>query len=611
MSSDPAPQDHPPLRARTHDPWAALSVGLFLFALLLGTELATSGRDRPTLGTDGLIYHLAIPALWRQEGLLAPLDLVFHDHAAEHAPMATQLAQAALMRVAGDDALSWLVQPTCLLLLALLALRSARLLGLGRALSFQLAAWLVLFPPFQHSAQLPNNELALTLGAALALYAALLARRRPRPALWLGALGLWLLLGVKTVGVIYAPVALLLLTPAARARWRAGARGEVLAATALAASGAWSFLLTAWRCGGNPLYPATVLGLPGLYDPRGFVTHGWSPSVLARMLWDHPHPWALRAPFALALWGGSLAGLWALRGQRAGGPAARCARRRLIPLAFVAGGVLIFFWRVPFWQEHRLLFPIYYALWPGLAAGLAQLSRGPRGRPGLRRLLPSLGLGLALALTIRFEVWQGAWMWLALALALPFAPWPRRWLQLAALSAAVVLPLSLALSLPELRARRIAAREEAYPRFYGPRGEGWLVVEALSAEGRVVAYAGSPLIYPLFGSLLQNRVVYARTSPVDRPTPIEVGSVSDVYIDLARARRRGADEAFWLAELERRGVQLLFLDGDRARGGVDFELGVARRHPERFKPRFARGGVYVFEVLSRAADAERSRGGGS
>jgi len=44
-------------------------------------------RAIPSLSTDGLIYHLTIPAFWRQEGFLHTVDLPFHDGAAEHSPL--------------------------------------------------------------------------------------------------------------------------------------------------------------------------------------------------------------------------------------------------------------------------------------------------------------------------------------------------------------------------------------------------------------------------------------------------------------------------------------------------------------------------------------------
>src|SRR5688572_19152434 len=113
-----------------------LALAGLLLALMVWGRTLWEMRHLPPLGTDSLVYHLTIPAKWLHEGFLAPLDLPFHDGAAEHAPVLTQAIFHGMMRLTGDDSLTALVQPAFLLVLAALFYASARLLGAGKPAAF-------------------------------------------------------------------------------------------------------------------------------------------------------------------------------------------------------------------------------------------------------------------------------------------------------------------------------------------------------------------------------------------------------------------------------------------------------------------------------------------
>ena len=110
-------------------PGTTLPRAALLLALIIPGYLLWSMRHLPALGTDSLIYHLTIPATWLQEGFLSPVDLPFHDSAAEHSPLLSQVLNYLLMALTGDDGLAWLVQPAALLLTAWLFFTSARLMA--------------------------------------------------------------------------------------------------------------------------------------------------------------------------------------------------------------------------------------------------------------------------------------------------------------------------------------------------------------------------------------------------------------------------------------------------------------------------------------------------
>jgi hypothetical protein len=663
---------------------AALFLALGVFGRMLWDILLL-----PALGTDSLIYHLAIPAIWLKQGLLSAVDLPFHDGAAEHSPMLSQIINYLLMRLTGDDGLTWLVQGAFLAAAWWAFFASARLMGLGRGAAALLTALLVLFPPFAASAQVVNNELVLTCGLALFALGLLMMRVRPGAGLLFGAGGMAVMLASKHVGIIYAAAALPLAIPeiwrlcqgqrpwtpleqhhdipaAGRAqpgcrdvvqngcrgpapadvqprasgpgpaseqrpdvqpgcrdvvqngcRGAAPARGgrrrllpwAALSAALVLAGGAFYF--RNWLAHGNPLFPARVslLGrtiFPGLYDQSVLVSHGWSPAVLWRMLADGGGLFGPPLVFGVLLWLGAAALpiLSLLRyGRRAPWP--RLAAGTVFPVI----ASLLFFALVPFWGEHRLLFPVYYALWLGAAGTLALVARMKGGAGGL-----AVKLGLAAALLAvlwSLGLWLAGWFWLCLAAAAALAFAFRRWrragkywpvLPVAACLAALLLgPVWY----PAYRAAREEKRDKLCPRYYGAQGRAWQLVNRLSASpgGLTVAYSGSPLVFPLFGARLQNRVVYVPLSPEDRPSPVALQPGDSLYLRLARARREKFDESYWLAGLRDRRVDLLLLVDDPKTGGVVSEAGAVLARPEVFKLEFAQENVRVFRVRRPEAPA--------
>ena len=51
-----------------------------LLALVVLALIVWSIRSLPPLATDGLIYHLSVPAFWLQDGFLSRLDFPFQDN---------------------------------------------------------------------------------------------------------------------------------------------------------------------------------------------------------------------------------------------------------------------------------------------------------------------------------------------------------------------------------------------------------------------------------------------------------------------------------------------------------------------------------------------------
>ncbi|MCO5171576.1 MAG: hypothetical protein M9894_35180 [Planctomycetes bacterium] len=588
------------------------------FALAGVAALLAHLRHTPVLGTDALLYHLPMAVWWLQAGWLTPVDLPFHGGGIEHGPALSQTLQLLLLRLAGDDGLVWLLQPACLLLLVVVFLRSARLVGASRPVAAGLGGLLALCPPFFVNAQLQQADLLLCLGGALALHGALCLRRRPAPGLVLVGLGLGVALATKGTATLtaaaLAPFVVAGLAPHLRdpAR-RRRLLGPGLAGLTLLVLGS-GFLLRTWALHGNPLWPGRVrvLGVTlfeGLYDFSGFLDHGWSPGAMAAILVDGPEQHALAPPWSLLLWLGwaaACAGL-ALRpvGWRRG------PGRALLPLGFPLLNFVLLFGLVPgAWEEPRYHLGTFYGLWLAAARGAACVARVDRRAAGA-----ALGLVAPAFLALELTT-AGAWFegWVALAAlgaaaaaALAWRPTAqaraRRSAATTLLAVGAVAALSAPAWYPGYRAARDAARDRQRAAVWGPHGEAWARLDALGQERPlVVAYAGTPLVYPLFGPRLDNRVVYLRLSPDDREAPLVFGrpprppGIHVMPLRVAEQRRARVDDARWLAQLDAERVDVLVLADVPLRGGADPERGLVARHPSRFRPLWEGDGVTLLEV---------------
>lgn len=567
----------------------------------------------PALGTDAMIYHLTLPAQWLQYGLLADVDLPFHDAAAEHSPMLTQIISYLLMRLAGDDGLNWLLQPLLLAAALRLFYRSARLLEAPRPTALLLTAVVGSYGPFVLSSPMANNDMALLCGASLLLYGLVLGGRRPAAGLIWGAAGMALMLATKFIGVIYAAAGALLLlpvlvaslrpgiSPAGNSRGGAAARrgllrrlGPILASAVIVAAGSF-FLLRNWAIYGNPLYPSTVrLGgqalFGGLYEGSVLVNHGFAPAALMDLFLYGQNQFSPRPPFSVVMLASTAVCLVLPLLSRRDRRWSFFAPTAAFPL--VAG--LLFLAVTPFWQQHRLLYPVYYAMLLAVARACGPWLRASGSVP---RLHPAAAAAFDLLLAMVL-VWQmyllgwcwEVWFWLCLMAAVVVGNlrWPRRpWRRVclpAAGAAALLALLGSPLWYPAYAEHRRAIRGPTYASYYGHLGAAWALVDRESrTRPRTVAYSSSAMVYPLFGPRLANRVFYVPLSPQDRPQPVSLSAADSLYRRLALQRRACVDELYWLQGLRRRQVDLLCLVDDPGLGGVQAELQIIGRHPELFQ----------------------------
>jgi hypothetical protein len=591
----------------------------FLSVICCSVSLATYlfnlwvSRLVPSLSADSLIYHLAIPAFWTQRGWLQTVDLPFHDGAAEHSPLFTESIIYGLMKLTGNDDLAFLIQPAFFLLTVALFQRSARLIGLTIVAARFLTAFVLLFSPFFHSSLIVNSELVMTCGVAAFCQGMLLTRARRESGCYVAAAGIALTLASKTVGVIYGSLGLVILIGWLIAA-RRGAKDEaqpfpwrrmIAISAALVLCGLVFHFRNLWEHG-NPLYPAElrILGLPllpGRYDASVLSNHGWSPAAFRKMLLYDTESYAMSKQFGIVFWLAMLVplGLLLLR---------RLTSADLLPailfVCYPLASVLVYFAVVPFWSEHRLLFPVYYLLWGGLGWSLYLLSREmAKNRPELVAVVVGLPLVAYAGVFLFYDEVPLLLLAAAGAVGVVLANYPRllewHWERPGMLPAvvAIVLAASSPWWYPDLARERARGRSSAYSQMYGPQGAAWNRIKELTAEKpATIAYSGSPLIYPLFGDRHANRVVYLPIHPQDQPSPVTLTNSPTIYQQLARQRRAQADEQYWLEQLKARQVDYLLLVHDPKLEGVASERTFATHNPGLLKLIFAQSGVWIYAV---------------
>jgi hypothetical protein len=263
--------------------WAASLLVLAAFARAL-----IRNRDVPPgwFNYDDTSYHLTAVATWNVHHDLRMPRFTFGDPRTAFYPFGSELLAWELTTPfgGGDFAARWVELPFALLTLFGTAL-VARRLGAGDSTLLAPLLYATVGEVWPTMAMTAGNDQALAFAALATVHGALWLRKRPRvgTAVYSGA-GLGLLLATKYLGVIYAPLLVVLVVLAvATARrghaWRR--RVAALAAVAMAAAmvGGYAYLRN-WVTTGNPLFPVSLRiggwALPGWADvtPAAWSTGG-------------------------------------------------------------------------------------------------------------------------------------------------------------------------------------------------------------------------------------------------------------------------------------------------------------------------------------------------
>ncbi len=574
--------------AAPHEVWSIADVALgCAIAAALALRL-WAGLHKSVFLYDTLSYHLHAPVTWLRDRRLEIVPAVFGDPAPAYAPSNVELWFLFLLAPLGSDYLAGSGQIPFAALAVLAVAATVREAGGRReaALAAGLAFFLV--PEIWQQAPTAMTDLGMAALLLASLPFALRLRRAPATGDCLTcAAALGLALGAKYVGaLLVVPFATAAALAAVRHR-RPGLRDLVVIGVVLLATGGFWYARNAIVTG-NPFYPVSAPGLPGLYGRA------------AMRAWDYHLPVgdlrALGRMLAAAGIGFSVAGTLSL--LRARPP---------IELALAAALGALFWIAVPY-QESRFLFaafgiaaialgraaarPPAWLGWGALAVALSgELLEFPT--PERLALVPIGLLGAALAV-----VWR----------RLP--PSVRRPTAVAGtLTLLVAGAAALAVGLGHYR-----ARDPGYA--LGDEIDGawsWLGTHVQQAS---VAYAGANLAFPLSGRNLSNRVTYVNVAggPGDllhdfgrRAGPAKDDTGSGASSAEPAPYRDGADFATWMRNLRAANTDVLFVAAMYPivrRGiaaddeGFPLERAWADAHPAVFSLRYASPAARIYGMAS-------------
>ncbi len=480
--------------------------------LVLVAFLRTAQRYRHVapghFSFDDTSYHLTAVGTWAMHGDLRMPRFTYGDPRTSFYPFASELLAWELTTpfAGGDFAARWVELPFALLTLMGIAL-VARRSGAGESALLAPLFYATVSEAWPAMALTAGNDHALAFAAVATVHGASLLRERPRvgAGLYAGA-GLGLLLATKYLGVIYAPLLVVLVVlavavPRRDEAWRARAAALLAVAGSAAVVGGYAYLRNGVTTG-NPLYPVSLhLGpwsLPGWVDV--------APAAWSRVADAGFHPW--RFPWQAGQMFGRLFRFTLLPASLVAPIAALwlAPRRRRVPLAWLfAMPLFIYVQFVLLVEDHR---GVRYLL-PGIAFAAVALAWLVSRLPPPWRGVVAVLLGAAAVApwvearsdTVLFVPVAAAGAWL---LTRPSARRPSR--SVAALTLATLGALALVVAAPG------AMRKYEQHRFDNLRA-GDALERLTGGEPARVAYAGWNQPYLFFGRRLRNAVYMPPVAP--------------------------------------------------------------------------------------------------
>lgn len=556
------------------------------------------------VGTDALNYHLPLPAHWLKDGALTLVYGMFLDPQLSYTPIAGELFFAWWMAPFGNDVLVRFGQMPFLVGAMLAVYTLWRRWNLSPPLALACAGLLLLYRPFLREIVIPNNDIMLATWLLV-----FLCQWQRLDAGWQGwarcGLALGLLAGTKVLGLLFAAPCLVLLAATAfgqRKELHIARAAFALVAAALLVGG-FTYLRN-WFLTGNPFYPALVkLGgftvFDGMMDSDAMAATNQNWQTLKSFLFT-------RGTFGM---GTKTAWIWAATALAA--PLGWLAGRRngaqplWIWFALVAGYTIVV-WKTPF-QDERYLFPVYgvgliFLGWwislldrerrrwiAALVLGVVAICFGSEsilkgtGVPGLVAIAACIA-ALELAMFVTADLTRRANRYVCLGLIV------------AGVFAVLYLWPSFTRTYQEIKFLR-------FPHIYPSQGPTWVWIDQQTRkEGARIAYAGSPLSYPLFGGDLQNDVGYVPVQKqesrawhdLEWPADVEMRSHAEIHRVALEAARGRPDFDAWAGRILQRGCRFLVVIPDVDKDPVEARW--AREHPELFRKAFENGPVTVYEV---------------
>ncbi len=475
-------------------------------------------RYLPPRGTDALIYHLVKPAHWLQEGHLSLMPLPFADPNVPYGPIHGELFLAWLMVPFGQEMVARFGQMPFLAMMMVAQYTLWRRWSLSTSLAMACAGLTLVFRPFLREIVVPNNDLMIACWCVA--FVSFWQRFENDWRSWARCgVVLGLLAGTKVLGLIYlAPAILLLAFKAWMLRRSVPIREQAVGWVALVCVsvgvGGFQYFRN-WAETGNPLYPAVVkIGgatiFHGVLDSDGMAAAHHSFTAAFGFLFSDTDTFSM---------GGRTKWIWAM-----GGLAALLAavlrwkdRNQTVEVVVIwlmmAISYVLFIWKVPY-LDVRLIFPVFIVglvLLGWLLRWLGAVSHAAIPAVVLAGSFVCFATESIQIRTIVLYTLIGAPLLLAMVrVALQLARVRTvRWSRvLPFLMIALLLLLTVSVCGPFVE-RYQAMKYRAFPVVWPRHAEAWIWLnEQTQREGAVIAYTGSPHIYPLFGQELQNSLIY-------------------------------------------------------------------------------------------------------
>jgi hypothetical protein len=556
-------------------------------------------RTTPALATDALIYHLALPARWIQDGRISAIPLWFHNPANSYSPLHASCLFAWWMLPMGNDVLARFGQMPFLLLCGLCIYRLLRRAAAAPFVAAAAATACCVSRPFVAEALQTKDDVILTAYLLAAVVALTDEETVPLRAAVRAGLSVGLLLATKYTAVLSLPVLVLLM--AYRLRRRSWNRAWLWALPPLLVlAGPWyvrNLIMT-----GNPIFPIEVrLGSLTLLQGIFATTVAPADRSLRSLLNVLVGSSRFTLPLSLML---VVAAAWALGWV--------VLRRRwrdpTIPACLVGPLLLVIvFYLISPFREVRFLFPAIALMFAAAGISLGQLPGAPWARwlaagaimavsvatSAPRLILKDavvLGGGIAAVLLAGAFIWR---RWLA----------ARRDIQLAATG--LLVSAVAAWTYVEWGVYVERCRLDygfLWAQAYGANGLGpawdWIVRHASPDE--TIAYTGTPMIYPLMGFDLNRRAVYIPVQPgIDNfahlPHIARALAGGEIISHTIETYRGNPDRAWWLAGLSKSGVRYLLVTSPSDR--PEIELHWAQTDPN-LRRVFRSGSTSVYAVGS-------------
>lgn len=579
----------------------------YLAIVVVLLVLATRALSRPPMVYDDLYYHLGYPADWLKTGRL---DNPYHPWGGPFAPyygLSFELLYFWLLAPLQSDVLAKVAQLPALVLLCVAVYAVARGVGARRQVAV-LAALIPWSNPTLVTQGFFNVNSDLWAACMLLVSMALtrVLYRQGSVSVIPASVAVGLFLGSRSYSSVFAPVPFALLVAAIVGRWLAMRQEGVprlwgklaldlgLALGIVFVSGGFWYARNLLLIG-NPLQPSIGSVVLELSDDA--VGEGVSYSLVG---------------FLFSIRDQGVVMPVALLGFLIVGFAVALRERRHdmglfgVRLAVLAAPLALFglFYLIPPWVRYeRFLMIAVVAAYPSVALVLSKC--------GERWISPALllagsvllavyplyisvnhvaaGLGTPSTLGLSALFILASVGVIALCLLPPMVPRPRLRVVLGGTTAMIVL-----FSITSLAVATRDYRYEAWESYVdGSIGDGWRWIEGASAErGTVIAYTGSNLPYPLYGSRYQNPVLAV---PLD-------GDTSATHYGFGRRFNSAPvvpDQARWMRSLADLGVEYLFVSSFLTEA-VEFPLedAWARDNPNRFSLVHANERTRIYSVAS-------------